>query len=550
MKKIKMTVLSFLAIGTLSVFNAKGQIIYTVAGNGTSGYTGNGGLAQSAELHGPEGVTIDASGNLYIADNGNNVVRKVTKTGVISTYAGNGTAGFSGDGGQATAAELSGPAGVAIDANGNLYISDQDNQRIRKVTSTGVISTVAGNGTIGYYGNGVQATSAELNGPSNIAVDASGNLYIADTGNHGIRKVTVSTGIINTIAGILSVYGFSGDGGQATAAELHNPTGVFVDGSGNVYIADEMNQRIRKVNSAGIINTIAGTGTAGYSGDGGQATAAELYDPYDVELDASGNIYIADEQNFRIRKINTSGVISTYAGTGTAGFTGDGGLATAAEINVAYGLGIAIDGSGNLFIPDYADNRVREVSAKCPANAGPNVTNVEPCCGGWAASGVTIGTPSVTNMSYTWTPSNSSLSSYTVAQPTSTWSSTTCEIYSVSVSYSLCTTATSTVQVCAQAYTGASCCRLAKPTTDGFNGIALPTNFSVYPNPSNSSITIGLYDMADYVRIIDMQGRTVYEAQNTDAGELKLDISQYNKGIYFVMAKIGNTLEKQKLIVE
>jgi sugar lactone lactonase YvrE len=334
-----------------------GGIISTVAGIGFPGFSGDGGAATVAALSYPNNVAVCASGDLYIADTENRRVRKVNTSGIISTVAGNGSPGFSGDGGLATSAGLNYPGDVAVDASGNLYIADIGNQRIRKVSPGGIISTVAGNGSRGFSGDGGVATSASLNNPIGIAVDASGNIYIVDNGNYRIRKVSTS-GIISTVAGTGS-GGFSGDGGPATAATLYNPYGVAVDGSGNLYIADYQNQRIRKVNTSGIISTVAGNGSFGFSGDGGAATAASLNAPYGVAVDASGNLYIADYGNHRIRKVNTSGIISTVAGTGSQGFSGDGGAATSAKLN--YPSDVAVDGSGNLYIADASNQRIRRV---------------------------------------------------------------------------------------------------------------------------------------------------------------------------------------------
>ncbi|HXB13427.1 MAG TPA: T9SS type A sorting domain-containing protein [Bacteroidia bacterium] len=333
----------------------KAQIISTVAGNGTANFSGDGGPATNAELNGPYDVAIDASNNLYIADFLNNRVRKLTPTGTITTIAGNGVMGYSGDGGQASIAEIQWPNGLTVDKFGNLYISDI--AYIRKVSPGGIISHFAGIGG-GYSGDGGQATAAGINQPYGMVSDASGNIYIADYGNNVIRKVNTS-GIISTIAGN-GFAGYSGDGGQATTAEMNGPFNVKLDVSGNIYISDLNNNRIRKVDVSGIITTIAGNGSAGFSGDGGQATAAELFNPTGLAIDGSGNIYIADAANDRVRKINPSGIISTAAGNGKPGFSGDGGPATNAEFDGANGA--VIDNVGNLYIPDTFNNRIRKIT--------------------------------------------------------------------------------------------------------------------------------------------------------------------------------------------
>ena len=359
MKQLKLYYAKLIFAGFFLLFTLtlKAQIITTIAGNGTTGYSGDGGAATSAELNTPSGVTVDGTGNIYIADYSNNRVRKVSTSGIITTVAGNGKAGYSGDGGPATSAELFNPTGVAVDGLGNIYIADKYNNRIRKVSTSGTISTVAGNGKAGYSGDGGSATSAELFNPTGVAVDGLGNIFIADRNNNKIRKVSAS-GIISTVAG--GGHNGLGDGSAATNAVLKSPYCVAVDSSGNIYIADGDNLRIRKVSISGIINTVAGNGTAGYSGDGGPATSAELGVQAGVAVDDSGNIYLVDYNNIRIRKVSTSGIISTVAGNGTTGYSGDGGPATSAELN--YPNGVAVDGSGNIYIADYYNQRIRKVS--------------------------------------------------------------------------------------------------------------------------------------------------------------------------------------------
>jgi sugar lactone lactonase YvrE len=365
MKRVLRTGLSCLFLLQLGVigFSQTGSM-NTVAGNGTRGFNGDGGPATSAELYSPYGVAIDASGNLFIADVGNARIRKVTQAGIISTIAGYGAYGFSGDGGLATSAALDYPMSVAVSPSGNLFIADAANNRIRKVTTDGVINTLAGNGSSGIGGDGGPATSARLNYPTGVAVDSSGNLYVADTLNYRIRKVT-SDGMIRTLAGNGSI-GFSGDGGPAASARLNYPTGVAADLFGNLYFADTLNYCIRKVTPAGFINTVAGNGTSGFSGDGGPATSAELDYPVGVAIDSSGNLFIADSDGHRIRRVTPDGIIHTIAGNGNSGFSGDGGPAASAMVNSP--TGVAIDASGNLYISDAGNARIRQVIAAVPLN--------------------------------------------------------------------------------------------------------------------------------------------------------------------------------------
>ena len=335
--------------------------ITTIAGTGEFGFSGDGGPAVEAELHSPRGVAVDSAGNLYIADSRNRRIRKVDSTGTITTIAGTGEFGFSGDGGPAVEAELRSPYGVAVDSAGNVYIADVIDQRIRKVDSTGTITTIAGTGEFGFSGDGGPAVEAELRRPYGVAVDSAGNVYIADVIDQRIRKVD-STGTITTIAGT-GEFGFSGDGGPAVEAELRRPYGVAVDSAGNVYIADVSNQRIRKVDSTGTITTIAGTGEFGFSGDGGPAVEAELRRPYGVAVDSAGNLYIADTGNRRIRKIDSTGTITTIAGTGECCFvsTDDGGPAVEAWLYDP--RGVAVDSAGNVYIADSGNRHIRKVDS-------------------------------------------------------------------------------------------------------------------------------------------------------------------------------------------
>jgi len=336
--------------------------ITTVAGIGGPGFNGDGVPATQAPLSSPFGVAVDGSGNLYIADTGNNRVREVAAgSGLITTVAGTGVAGYGGDHGLATQAQLASPNDIAIDTMGNLYIADPGNNRVRKVaTGTGTITKVAGTGGTGYGGDGGPATQAQLANPFAVAVDGTGNLYIADPGNNRVRKVAAGSGTITTVAGT-GVAGYGGDGGPATQALLSAPTFVAVDGAGNLYIVDLNNNRVRKVSTGtGTITTVAGTGVAGYSGDNGPATQAQLANAAGVVVDGAGNLYIADNGNNRVRKVSTgSGTITMIAGTGLNGYGGDGGPATQAQL--ASPSGIAVDGAGNLYIADTNNNRVREV---------------------------------------------------------------------------------------------------------------------------------------------------------------------------------------------
>jgi len=347
---------SFLGCG-----NVYGSIS-TVAGTGAAGYNGDGVAAITAQINSPYGLAVDSAGNIFIVDNGNQRIRKVSgATGLISTVAGTGVAGYGIDGGAAVSTTLNAPSGIALDGAGNLYISDKGNQRICKVNAaTGVISTVAGNGIAGYSGDGIPATTAKINDPFGLAVDSAGNLYIAEYTGSRVRKVAAATGLISTVAGN-GAAGYNGDGIAATAAQVNMPYSVAVDAAGNLYIGDNNNNRIRRINGGtGLISTVAGTGVAGFNGDGIAATAAQVHSPFGMVFDGSANLFFADYVNQRVRKIDAgTGLISTIAGTGTAGYNGDGIAASTAWLN--YPDGVGFDGAFHLFVSEVFSHRVRRV---------------------------------------------------------------------------------------------------------------------------------------------------------------------------------------------
>jgi sugar lactone lactonase YvrE len=354
--------LAGLATGPLPVL-APGSID-TVAGDSDWIYEGDGGLATESPIFLPTGVVADPAGNLYISDSQNNRIRRVDgQTELISTIAGTGSPGYEGTDVPAAQTAVNIPSGLALDGAGDLYFADTGNHIIRRIDAvTGLITTVAGTpGTQGYSGDGGAATQAQLTSPEGVAFDEYGDLFIADTGNNVIREVNAVTGIISTVAGT-GVAGFNGDGQAATAAQLSTPWSVTVGQDGSLYIADLMNNRVRKVNASGIISTIAGTGDRGFMGDGASATLSVLNEPTAIAIDPAGDIYIADSDNNRVREINAStGIIETICGTATEGFAGDDGPANLASLYGPYAL--FFDESGNLFIADMFNNRVRRINA-------------------------------------------------------------------------------------------------------------------------------------------------------------------------------------------
>ncbi len=351
--------------------------ITTVAGTGNYGYSGDGGLATAAQLNQPTCAVVDSAGNLYIGDVATYTVRKVdAESGIITTYAGNGIAGYSGDGGPASSASMYGPSACALDSADNLYVADVGNNVIRRIAaSSGIITTIAGNGfgagaaKGGFSGDGGPAKAAELYQPYGVVVDAAGTIFISDYGNQRVRKVDAATGIITTIAGN-GTYGYSGNSGPATSAMIANPEQLALDASGNIYITEQGASVVAEVNlSTGMISTIAGNGTVGpgngtenpkVSGDGGLATKAQLAQPQGVALDAAGNVFISDSNNQRVRMVSAAtGIIITVVGT-TIGYAGDGGASNHAKVHNPEGL--FFDPAGNLYIADSYNSVVRKVT--------------------------------------------------------------------------------------------------------------------------------------------------------------------------------------------
>jgi sugar lactone lactonase YvrE len=332
-----------------------GLAIITVVGTGVAGYGGDGGRGVDAQLAGPRSVVVDGAGNVLIADTDNSRVRKLDPSGHITTVVGTGVGGFSGDGGPATAAQIRRPYGIGMDHAGNLLIADSDNHRIRKVDTSGVITTIAGTGVGGYSGDNGPATSAQLANPRGVGADAAGNVFVADSSNNRIRRITPG-GTITTMAGT-GVAAFSGDNGPATAAQINFPRSISFLSDGSMVFGDTGNVRVRRISTGGTITTLAGNGVVGFSGDGGPATMAELNAPYATLVGTAGDVYIGDSGNYRVRRVDTNGVITTVAGGGEESYFGDGGPAPLSAI--AYPIGLAMDSAGRIFVADRDNNRVR-----------------------------------------------------------------------------------------------------------------------------------------------------------------------------------------------
>ncbi len=489
---MKKTILSILLLS--SAMTGFSQIITTVAGNGVGGFSGDGGAATAAKIGNATDVAIDASGNLFIADNGNKRIRKVNaSTGFISTLAGTGSSGYSGDGGAATAATFISP--ITLMTRGtDVFVCDYGNitgggtgNTVRLINSSGTISTYAGTGPNGYTGNGGAATAAKMYGPSATVMNASGELFIGESGNGIIRKVNAaSPPVISYVAGAL--FGPITEGGAATAAGFNGIYALAMDASGVIYVADHVDNRVRKI-SGGLVYTVAGGGST--LGDSGPATAAKLVGASGLDLDVNGNLYISDPGQNRIRIVNSiSKKIYTYAGTGTGVYNGDGINATSANIQVPQGL--ELDGSGNLYFVDYANQRVRKVSNSAPAPAS-STRSITVCQNSTGNSiGALLGASDVLGQTTTWTCSSSR-----VSIPTASYEATGSSVTPSGVTYTPAT-----------GFSGTD--NFTVTVSDGYLTSTIVFTVTVTSLPSAGTITVG----SDYV----CQGTTGSTAWTSSVG--------------------------------
>lgn len=582
-------VLAILAGVSLTGTEAYGQIINTIAGTGSGGFSGDSGPATAAQFRNPSSAKFDTSGNLYVADYNNHRIRKISPSGIVSTIAGTGVASYSGDGGPATAAALNSPVALALDIAGNLYFSDRGNNRIRKVSTTGVITTIAGTGAATYTGDGGAATAATINYPGGLNTDAAGNIYLADENNSVIRKIDVSSGIITTIAGTGATT-YSGDGGAATAAELNKPKDVYVAASGEIYIADYNNNRVRKISTSGIITTVAGTGTAGFSGDGGSALGAQISHPLSVWVDAAGDILFSDSWNNRVRKINYAGTITTFAGDGLFGYSGDGGPATAAALRNPT---ITADGVGNVYLAEDGSHRIRKItpapvtlSGTPHVCEGNSITLTGSVSGGtWSSSATSIATVDASG-NVTGVAAGSATISYTAMTGTGTLDVTVFPTpAAITGTTSVCVGATTTLS---STSTGGNWASLdpATATIDAsgtVTGVAADTvtigygfatgcytttvvtvnscpvtvssvnksdSYTVLPNPSNGSFTVKLPDTkAATITITDLTGRRLQQLNSAGKQNIPFDQTQLAPGTYMLSISSEQEVHRTKILI-
>ena len=520
MKKI------ILIAALLICFSAKlcGQTISTIAGGGTGG---DGIPATSSSICDPNGLVFDADGNLYFTENLCHKIRKINTSGIISTIAGTGIPGFSGDSWMATLAQINQPCGIAIDSLGNIFFADAQNSRIRKINATtGIIQTVVGNGIAGFSGDSGMATSCSLNFPGCVCFDKFGNLYVGDYGNKRIRKVN-TVGIINTIAGN-GMIGWSGDGGPATNAKCNPYNSMCTDNNGNLFIAEWSNYVVRKIDSFGIISTVAGdTSSYVYNGDDQIATHANMGPDY-IAIGQSGNLYISDYNNNRVRWIDDSGIIHTVAGNGGMGLSGDGGLSDSAEI---YGpSGITFGRCMDLYIGQVNFPRIRKVTF-------PITTPT-----------ITLSTPLVSAIDSTVTVTASVTGG--CCYDTIIWmnngmvfATTTTHIVSY-VKTAAYDTITAKVVGCGDSAT--SVVHVVTATNVGVPGMQLQAGIRLWPNPATTIFNISASCPIHSITIANLLGQTVLYKQGATE-KMTVDVGQLQAGIYVlkVVDNEGNTMIKQ-----
>lgn len=508
--------------------------ITTYAGNGDGISAGDGGSCISASFYVPTSVCIDADGNTYIGEAYGYKIRKVTPDGIVSTIAGTGSSGYSGDGGPATAAEMNMPIDLKLDGLGNLYFSDLYNNCIRKINlSTGIISTVVGNGTAGYSGDGGLATDATIFNAGGLCFDPSGNLVFSDYSSGRIRKVDMSTGIISTIVGT-GIAGYSGDGGPATSANVNQVWTMQYDALGNLFFCDASNDVVRKVDVSGNISTVAGNHVSGASGMGGAATSAELNNPAGIVVDPFGNMFIADQFNYSIRKVDASGIITNFAGNGSMGFSGDGGDATSAEIsntNI-----VQIDPAGNVLFTDNFNNRVRVVYVNDYDTVYFRVNNDTVVAGDTASFKIAYGI----GLTYKWQKKNTSgvftdLSDVGVYHGSNTRN---LKVYPISSSLSGETYRCLVHKPSGYDYTTSEGKIIITGDPAGIKNTSL-VNASLYPNPASDVIYIDWSnaDVSADITIYNAMGAVVSSIQNYKQGSA-INVNNLSSGAYYIKSNV------------
>lgn len=536
-----MTMKKILHLLAFLPFIAQAQYISTIAGTTSGGYSGDGGQATAAQISQPAGTAFDNAGNMYIADKGNHVIRKVTPAGIITTVAGNGTLGAaSGSGGAATATALGRPMGICVDSVNNLYFADNSNHLIRKVSAAGIITTIAGNGIPVYTGSGIPATASSVASPTCVAIDHAGNLYIGDATNRVVMKIN-DTGLMTLFAGNHGTIPVGGDGGAATNAGLGSVAGLAFDNVGNLYIADG-NCRVRMVDAAGIIHTVAGTGALGSSGSGGPATAATFDGISAVAVDASGNIFIADRNNYLIRKVDPTGIVTRYAGLGAAspGSSGDGGPAILAKLNGTSAL--TISPNGKLILSEQNVNKIRIIT-QCPygtissplsttVTAGTNAnffasTTISPVTYQWQGNSGSGYFDLPNSLPY----SGTTIGSLTIVNATTAMDNTT---YRCVISKG---------SGCNNDTTAAALLHVVNNV--GITGISGNEQATIYPNPAYDYVDVNMLENC-VVTLYNEVGSVVF-TKELSAHANRIDLKGLSAGLYIVKITSGTETIFRKL---